>query len=118
MESSTALPADAMALGVSFDGRAYHYRHYSYDHLDDALNYAKLERSRPGFHEPSPLRWPQWTGPTSADRQQMAAYGVAYEDGHYRYGPYRYDLLAAALAYAKGDYAVRTNRPGPGEAPT
>lgn len=104
MKTSTALPPAASALDISFDGRAYHYREYSYDRLADALNYAKLDRAKPGFcDEPAPRHWKQWYGPTPEDRLQMAAHGIAYdyESGRYFYGPYRYELLAAALDYAR-----------------
>lgn len=102
MNTSTAPPPAASALDISFDGRAYHYRQYSYDRLADALNYAKLDRAKPGFREePRPRHWKQWFGPTTEDRLQMAAYGIGYQHGRYCYGPYRYDLLAAALDYAR-----------------
>lgn len=102
METSAALPPDASASGVSFDGRAYHYRAFSYDRLADAVGYAKLDRARPGFREDaSPHRWPQWRAPTPQERQQMATHGIGYENGHYWYGPYRYDLLAPAVEYAR-----------------
>lgn len=31
-------------LGVSFDGKHYRYREYRYDHLADAINYARLQK--------------------------------------------------------------------------
>jgi len=102
MKISTALPPAALAFGISFDGRAYHYREYSYDRLADALDYAKLDRAKPGFREErAPRHWKQWFGPTPEDRLQMAAHGIGYESGYYCYGPYRYELLAAALNYAR-----------------
>jgi len=102
MDESTTLPPEAAARGVSFDGRAYHYQAYTYARLDEALDYARLDQARPGLREdPTPRPWKQWAVPTHAERQQMAAHGIEYSDGYYRYGPYRYDLLSAALAYAK-----------------
>jgi hypothetical protein len=101
MDPSTALPPVALTLGVSFDGRAYHYRQYSYDRLADALGYAKLDQAKPGFHEDATAyQWKQWCGPTPQELLQMAVHHISYERGHYCYGPYRYDLLAMALAYA------------------
>lgn len=98
METSTALPPS----GITFDGRAWHYRQYSYDRFADALGYAKLDRASPGFREETaPCQWQQWCGPTPQDQLQMAAHGITCEHGHYCYGPYRYDLLATALAYAR-----------------
>lgn len=101
METFSTLPPAATAAGISFDGRAYHYREYSYDQLADALNYAKLDRARPGFREDAARNWKQWHGPTPEEQLRMAAHGISYERGHYCYGPYRYDLLSAALDYAE-----------------
>lgn len=88
--------------GIPFDGRAYHYRQYSYDRVEDALNYARLERARPGPHleATAPLRWRQFTAPTRHEREQMTEHGIDYQAGRFVYGPYRYDVLADALDYA------------------
>jgi hypothetical protein len=101
METSTALPAAASTLGISFDGRAYHYQQFSYDRYADALGYAQLDQARPGWRQdPTRHQWRQWVGPTPQERVQMAAHQITYEGGYYRYGPWRYDLLAPALDYA------------------
>ncbi|MEW6369526.1 MAG: hypothetical protein AB1584_01215 [Pseudomonadota bacterium] len=103
MDTLLPLPAAATALGISFDGRAYHYGSYSYDRLADALDYAEHDRARPGFQgEPAPQQWRQWLGPTPDEQARMTAHGIVYARGYYCYGPYRYEQLAAAL-----DYAVR-----------
>jgi len=102
MDASPALPPEAAAFGISFDGRAYHYAQYSYDRLADALQYAALERAKPGFREdPTARTWKQWTGPTPEEQLQMAAQNIVFERGYYFYGPYRYDMLSAALDYAR-----------------
>ncbi|TQK08238.1 hypothetical protein [Herbaspirillum sp. SJZ107] len=102
MDTSPVLPPEAAAFGISFDGRVYHYEQYSYDRLADALDYARVARARPGFREdPAPRNWKQWAGPTPEERLRMAAHGVVFEGGYYFYGPYRYDLLSAALDYAR-----------------
>jgi hypothetical protein len=90
-------------VGIPFDGRAYHYRQYSYDRVEDALNYAKAERARPDFDKIAPtcMRWRQFLEPTAHERAQMAEHGIAYQDGYFFYGPYRYDVLANALDYAE-----------------
>jgi hypothetical protein len=36
----------------------------------------------------------------------MATFGIVYDQGFYRYGPFRYDVLDDAL-----DYAQRTSGP-------
>lgn len=102
MDTSSALPPAALALGICFDGRTYHYRDYSYDRLADALDYARLDHARPGFRgDPAPHQWKTWRGPSPEERASMAAHGISYQNGYYRYGPYRYDQLAAALDYAR-----------------
>lgn len=107
MHPSPALPPEAMASGISFDGRAYHYGQYSYDRLADALRYARLDRARPGFREdPAPRNWKQWAGPTPEERLQMEAHGIVFEGGYYFYGPYRYDLLSSAIDYARHEPAL------------
>ncbi|GAB2847011.1 hypothetical protein GCM10027277_13780 [Pseudoduganella ginsengisoli] len=106
-----AMPPSAAALGVSFDGRTYHYRQYSYEQLADALDYARRDRAKPGFREDAtPYYWRQWASPTPEERLQMARHGIAYEQGHYCYGPYRYDTLSAAVNYAA--HAPGLGRPG------
>ena len=111
MNASPVLPPAAAAVGVSFDGRSYHYKEYSYDRLEDALGYATLDRARPGFREDAPARrWKQWTGPTPDEQLRMAAHGIVYERGRYCYGPYHYDLLSSALAYAQHEPGLA--RPG------
>lgn len=115
MDASVVLSPEAAACGVCFDGRAYHYQGYSYERLADALDYAKLDRARPGFSENfTPHRWRQWAAPTQEELLQMAVHGIVCEQGYYRYGPYRYDLLSAALAYAQHEPGL--SRPGSREA--
>jgi len=102
METPSVLPPEAEAHGISFDGRAYHYAQYTYDHLADALWYARLEQARPGLREaPAPRHWKQWAGPTPEERMQMEAHGIVFESGYYFYGAYRYDVLSAALEYVR-----------------
>lgn len=88
--------------GIPFDGRAYHFRQYSYDRIEDALNYARLEHARPGLHiaATAPLCWPHFPSPTEQEREQMTEHGIVCQAGRYIYGPYRYDVLADALNYA------------------
>lgn len=40
---SEAQQASMRELGISYDGRQYHYREYCYDHLSDALSYARRQ---------------------------------------------------------------------------
>jgi hypothetical protein len=107
---ASAPPLVEPELGIWFDGRAYHYQRYRYEHLQDALAYALLDRNRPGFHpEPLPTHWEQWRAPNQDEAARMAPFGITYEHGRYCYGPFRYDILDDAI-----DYARRTlSRPGP-----
>jgi len=99
---SSAPPLVEPGLGIWFDGRAYHYRQYRYDRLQDAITYATVDRGRPGFHEePLPLHWEEWQAPTFAEAAQMTRFGIVYEHGHFRYGAYQYEVLADALDYAR-----------------
>jgi len=108
MDATPALPPSAVALGISSSGREYRYREYSYDWLADAVAYAKLDRARPGFRaHPVSLPCAQLPGPTAEDSVHMAAHGIRYERGRYLYGPYRYDLLACALDYARREPGLR-----------
>jgi hypothetical protein len=87
---STAPPLVEPELGIWFDGRAYHDQQYRYDRLQDAIAYAKLDRSRPGFHgKPLPRYREGWHGPTSEEAARMASFGIVYEHGFYYYGAYR-----------------------------
>lgn len=118
MDTSPTLPAAASALGISFDGRAYHYESHTYDRLADALAYARLDRARPGVREETaPHHWRQWPGPTPDEALQMAAHGIAYESGYYWYGPYRYEQLAAAIDYARREPGLAAVRPASGQEP-
>jgi hypothetical protein len=94
---------EELPFGIVFDGRAYHYRTYRYERLQDAINYAELDRRRPGFVDP-PVAPPQpqhWAAPTEEQRLQMKQARIVLVGTQFCYGPYRYDLLADALNYAK-----------------
>lgn len=94
---------DGMAdqLCIRYNGRSYGYRGYRYDRFLDAVNYARLDRARdfsegPG-DDPSmePVRLP-----TAAEREQMQALAITFQDGVFRWREFRYERLADALAYA------------------
>lgn len=97
------LAAEAAALEVSFDGHRYRFRAYRYDRLDDALRYARIEHALPGFAaDPAfrPLWLPAWQ-PDAAQRGLMARWHIAFEGGRFALGPWRYDRLDDAVAYAQ-----------------
>ena len=88
---------------VAFNGRHYFYGPYRYNHLADALNYARLQRANVGAREqfgampaPQPVE-----APSESDRQLMNTLDITFLDGVYQLGAYRYDRLAHAVAYAR-----------------
>jgi hypothetical protein len=89
-------------LSIAYDGRQYLYDRYRYDRLADAIAYAKLQRSLPGGETPPPVP-PAQQGhvPDPSERELMAGLGIAFLDGTYHLGPYRYARLADAVNYAR-----------------
>ena len=90
-------------LGIGYDGVRYAYNGYRYGQLSDAVAYASLMLSRPAQQDAGgPFKSPStFSGPTDADRTLMAALAIDFRDGAYRFGGYRYDVLADAVNYAK-----------------
>ena len=92
----------AAELGVGFDGRYYRYRDYRYDHLADALNYARLERAKlgkvPAGGQP---QWLEPVQPTDEERKLMAQYAITFDGRFFVYDGYRYDRCIDAANYAK-----------------
>jgi hypothetical protein len=89
-------------LSIAYDGVRYYYDSYRYDRLDDAVNYARLQRSRAANQAWISMPTPAIVGgPGDSDRRTMASSGITYEAGVYRLGEYRYDRLDDALAHAR-----------------
>ena len=88
---------------ITYNGRQYQYDRYRYDHLDDAVNYARLRRAMPSAQDervPMPaVRKVQ--APDGAQRQLMRTLSITFEGGVYRLGAYRYDRLFDAMNYAR-----------------
>ena len=100
-------------LSIAYDGIRYYYGSYRYDRLEDAVNYARLQRSRDGGHTRIPMTRPAiHHAPDDNERRAMASSGITYVGGGYRLGEYRYDRLTDALAYAR---LQRSSRPQPGQ---
>lgn len=104
--AATELNADqrrkVAQFGIGFDGRYYRYRDYRYDRLSDALNYAELESSRPGWQaSDGPSQWLQPHHPTEAEQALMAQLAVTFDGKYYLYEGYRYDRCIDAINYAK-----------------
>jgi hypothetical protein len=92
-------------IGIGFDGRYYTYKEYRYDLCSDAVNYARLDRSRPTYRATGsiPPPWKKPEEPTDEEQRLMKELGVTFDGKYYRYGSYRYDRLADALCYAESE---------------
>jgi hypothetical protein len=109
--SAAAVVADAAGerarlmaeLFIAYDGRQYQYRSYRYDHLEDAINYARLQ----GCELPAsagPARMPPAQPvevPDESQRRLMTELAITFRDGVYHLEGYRYDRLADAVSYAR-----------------
>lgn len=93
---------EAAPLGIGFDGRYYRYRQYRYDRCSDAVNYARLDSTKPAYRSKitNALPWTALEEPTDTERQSMAELGVTFDGKYYRYESYRYDNLGDAIGYA------------------
>jgi hypothetical protein len=97
-------------LSIGFNGRYYHYRGYRYDRLSDAVNYARLQRSRScggdsdhaGLVDEEQKQSPgEIVPPSESDLAVMDSLAITFRNGTYFFGPYRYDRLADAVQYAR-----------------
>ncbi|MCM5678246.1 hypothetical protein M8A51_01745 [Schlegelella sp. S2-27] len=114
-EAPRGVPAqdseDLMAeLKIRYNGRHFCFQAYRYDHLEDALAYARLQRDRAlhGLDEdvtPEGATTGEPEFPATSDRPEMEALGVSYEAGRYVFQGFHYDHLRDALAYARLDRA-------------
>lgn len=97
-----ATPAAAVESQITFNGRQYCYGPYRYDRLDDAETYRRVLRSRTG--EAAEIGAASAAdgnaAPDAGEREAMRRLAITFEGGIYHLGPYRYDRLADAVAYA------------------
>jgi len=87
---------------ISFDGRRYAFRQHRYDLFRDALRYAVAEHAKAGFLRDEAFQ-PSWVAayhPSDEDESTMRLHGIAYIEGHFLYGGYRYGQLCDAIAFA------------------
>ena len=106
--ATPAAPGHEMAeLCITFNGRKYDYRGYRYDRFADAVNYARLDRSRAfddrGAHDAAPLE--RSPVPSEAELELMRTLDISFADGVFHWREYRYDRLADAVAYARREQA-------------
>jgi hypothetical protein len=97
-------PADtAAALEVTVDGHHDHFRQYRYEQLDDALRYAGTQQLVPAFRR-GPASRPQrlpLLAPDEAQQVLMRELDIGFAAGRVNIGPFRYDRLDDAVAYAR-----------------
>ena len=99
---------DLMAeLEIHYNGRHFRFRGYRYDRLEDAVAYARLERSRAlqGWAHTVPSEGEADAdapvSPSVCDRAEMEVLGVSFEAGRYVFQGFHYDHLQDALVYAR-----------------
>ena len=102
-DSSDVRAREMAELCITFNGRHYGYRGYTYERLADAVNYARLDRSRPFSNDATPDNAPAGLppSPTENERALMGMLGITCVEGGYRWRQYRYEHLADAIAYAR-----------------
>jgi len=96
------------AFSITFTGRQYQYAQYRYDRLNDAVAYARRQMVAPSAIDAADSLPPARVveAPGAAQLEQMAGLAISFEDGVYHLGPYRYDRLADAIAYARVQEAI------------
>jgi hypothetical protein len=89
---------------ISFDGRRYAFRQHRYDHFKDALRYALAQHAEFSFVRDQAFqpRWLPAYRPSDDEENMMQQHGIAYVEGRFLYGGYRYGRLSDAVAFAKG----------------
>ena len=83
-------------------GGATHSGSTIYDVFRDALHYAVAEHAKIGFLRDDAFH-PSWVAayrPSGEDEGMMKLYGIAYIEGHFLYGGYRYGQLCDAIVFA------------------
>lgn len=94
------------ALGIRRDGPDYEYHGYRYQDWSDAVAYACMARPDGAADEVGPHRPHRKATPlTDADHASMAALGIRFDGRGFRFGPYRYELLADAVRFARQEAA-------------
>jgi hypothetical protein len=88
---------------ITYNGRQYQYDRYRYDALTDAVDYARIQRGRPGGDSTDPMAPAQDVveTPDESQRELMAELAITFQDGIYRLGDYRYQRLGDAVNYAR-----------------
>lgn len=112
-------PADLAVMqqhAITFGDGHFHYAGYRYERLSDAAAYALLNgplRRTVDSSGNAPQARPAALL-SETDHRRMAMFAIVREGARFRWGPYRYDRLADAIAYAtlmqRRDESVRAQR--------
>ena len=102
-DRTEALESMMSQFSIYFDGRRYRYRGYRYEHLVDALAYARLMRSRHSEEDSdvTPSHDSVVQVPSDSDRRLMQQLSISFEAGVYVFAGFRYDGLIDAVNYAR-----------------
>jgi hypothetical protein len=91
-----------LELGIGDNGRSYEYRGYCYEHLADAVDFARRDLvAGTGPGAATTLIRPPAVPPSEAQLALMLPHEITWNRGTFSLGEYRYDVLEDALAYAR-----------------
>jgi hypothetical protein len=106
--STPARAGETSELSITSIGRQYGYRGYRYDRFTDAIDYARLDRSRafadPGVDDALPLE--HSTTPSESELALMRTLGISFTAGVFQWRQFRYERLADAVVYARREQAL------------
>jgi hypothetical protein len=89
---------------ILHDGRHYHYDGYCYDHLADAVGYARLVHAQRSRTPPDTVPFTRLVAvepPSMSEREIMTALSISFEKGVYVFDGFHYEHLADAVNYAR-----------------
>jgi hypothetical protein len=90
-------------LGIRYVAGNFLYRTYRYQVLDDAINYAELERGRPDYQEEVAVQpvWLEPVQPTNGDWRVMHELGIRFDGMQFHLLDWRYDHFQDAINQAR-----------------
>lgn len=98
-------PADLAIMqmhAITYGDGYFHYSGYRYERLNDAAAYALLigSRDRAADSRGGTMQAKPAALLSEADYRRMAMLNIVRDGASFRWGPYRYDRAADAIAYA------------------
>lgn len=101
-EFSASDLADMSRLGIHHIAGNFLYQQYRYGKLADAVNYAKLDRSRTDQRDAVNVlpAWVPAAAPNNGDWRAMKELGITFDGTHYHFLNYRYDRFQDAINQA------------------